>query len=288
MGWDKDIKHFQKLNQALEQAGPSKIIDIGEKYELVTGIDENKAANLDARLLPNLHQKWLPSELSMGGLYNAQLYKDAIEQEFYESFIQPLFKIYKHGQFSGHFAGEEKIMTHNWEKKVSIDVLGPERVLFEKDDGDKRALTVGEIETTLILTVHLIDDLYRYGTNKIARRFGASVKWVKGFRKKIQKAYGRMASISVEDHIERQLGRCEGILDTFLTKARDGDHYAAKVVKDYIELEDKYIIPTVDQLSAKDTQEDRDEAMERLSKIMVENLKREEEIKKIEDKSEKN
>lgn len=221
----------------------------------------------------------MPEVLGQGP-YNSQLYKNSTEQEFYENFIQPLFNIYKTGQWRKHFDVEENIQRHNWEKHVSIDVLGPERALFEKDDGSRKSLSVGEIETVLILVTHLIDDLYKYRISKIAKRFGASVEWVKSFRKKIQKAYGKMAAIGVEEHIERQLGRCEGILDTFIERARDGDHYAAKIVKDFMDKEDQYIIPTLDQMPAKETEESRNATIERLEKIFGR--------KRIEDKSERN
>lgn len=270
-------KDIAELKKPIESE-PSEVIDIGEKYQIVTGMDEDKAGGVDPRLMPNLHHKWMPSELWEGKPYNDKLYKDAAEQEFYETFIQPLFKIYKFGLYTKHSDAQSNIMRHNWEKKINIEALGPEKALFERDNDSKRSLSVGEIETTLILTVHLIDNLYRYRTSKIAKRFGSSTAWVNSFRKKIQKAYGRMAAISIEDHVERQLGRCEGILDTFITKARGGDPYAAKVVKDYIELEDKYIIPTVEQLSAKDSQENKEETIKRLEEIFT---------KRIENKNEK-
>lgn len=266
MGWNKDLTHFQKVNELIEESQPSKAVDIGEKYTLVTGIDEDKAGGLDARLMPNLHKRWIPSKL-VAGPYNGQLYKDSAEQEFYENFIQPLFIAYKTGQYKKHFDAEDNILRHNWDKHVNIDALGPEKVLFERRDGNQKSVSVGEIETTLILVTHFLDDLYKYSYYKIARRFGSSVRWVSEFRKRLQRAYGKMAAVGIEEHLERQLGRCEGILDTFMEKARDGDPYAAKIVKDFMDKEDQYIMPTLEQVPVKDTEETRNAAMDRLEKI---------------------
>lgn len=247
---------------------PSKVVDIGEKYQLLTGKDEDTAGNLNSRLLPNLHQVWIPSELSEGRPYNKHLYKDAAEQEFYKTFIQPLFNIYRKGQYKKYMSAKDGIQRHHWEKRINLEVLGPEKALFDRPDGDCYAC-VGEIETTLILTVHLMDNLYKYNIAKIAKRFGCSMQWVTDFKKKIQRAYGKLAAIAIEEHLEKQLNRCEGLLDTFLERARDGDPIAAKIVKDFMDKEDQYIIPTLDQIPAKDTEEKRNEAMERLEKIFA-------------------
>lgn len=281
------VDRYTAVNKEIEKAKepikavPSQVINIGEKYELVTGIDEGKAANLNARLLPNLHNKWIPSEEGYGGRYNKELYKSSEEQEFYEEFIQPLFKIYKEGQFHKHVDAKENILRHNWDKKVNIEALGPEKALFQKADGSNKSVSVGEIEVTLILVTHFISDLYKYNYRRIARRFGATVGWVGAFRKRIQSVYGKMASISLEEHLDRQLGRCEGILDTFVEKARDGDHYAAKVVKEFMDKEDQYIMPTLEQLPVKDTPEEREETLKRIKKIVSDSL----EAKKIEGKT---
>lgn len=285
MNLGKDIKTFKEIHDILQEDKESQVIDIGEKYQLVTGV--NEAANLDAQLLPNLHKKWIPSELSQGP-YNKQLYKDSIEQEFYESFIQPLFIAHRTNKYRKNADAQDNILRHHWEKRISIDALGPEKVLFERQDGNYRSVSIGEIETTLILVTHFLDDLYKYSYRKIARRFGASVAWVKEFRKRLQRAYGKLASVGLEEHLERQLGRCEGILDTFMERARDGDHYAAKIVKDFMDKEDQYIMPTLEQLPAKDTEETRNAAMDRLENIIKGKLERKEEMKKIEDKNEKN
>lgn len=277
------VDRFNEINYEIEEAKkpieskPSQVVDIGEKYQLITGRDEYTAGNLSPKLLPNLHQRWIPSELSEGRPYNKQLYKDAAEQEFYETFIQPLFAIYRTNQYKKKLCAGDKISRLHWEKKINLEVLGPEKVLFDKPDGDCYAC-VGEIETTLILTVHLMDNLYKYGISKIARRFGCSTSWIIGFKKKIQKAYGKLAVVTIEDHLEKQLNRCEGMLDTFLEKARDGDPIAAKIVKDFMDKEDQYIMPTLDQMPAKDTEEKRNETMIRLEKIFAR--------KQIEDKNE--
>lgn len=259
------------------QSEPSQVIDIGENYELVTGIDEDKAGGLDSRLMPNLHQRWIPSELSQGP-YNDKLYKNSAEQEFYEGFIQPLFQIYKTGQFKKAMAAKERILTYNWEKKINIEVLGPEKALFQRADGMPKSLTIGEIEVTLILVTHFLDDLPKYKKSIIARRFGSSIAWVDSFRKKIQSVYGKLASISIEEHLEKQMMRCEAILDTYMEKAMSGNTQAAGVVRVFMDKEDQYIMPTMDQIPAKDTEEKRDAAIERLEKIF--------ERRKIEDKNE--
>lgn len=260
-----EIEKMIKDEEKPIESEPSEVIDIGEKYQLVTGVDEDEAGGLDSRLLPNLHKKWMPSE-TIQGPYNSKLYKSSGEQEFYEGFIQPLFNAYRTGKYRHGMAAKEGIQTHNWEKRVNLDALGPEKALFVKDDGRTHAL-LGEIEIVLILAVHVMDDLTRYGIAKVARRIGCSIKWVRDFRKKVQQAYGKMAIKSVEDHLETQMSRCEGILDTFMTKARDGDPYAAKIVKDFMDKEDQYIMPTLEQMPAKETEEKRNEAMERLEKI---------------------
>ena len=266
MGWDDDVKRFKESLLEKGFAKPSKVIDIGEKYEIVTGIPEDKAGGLDSRLMPNLHQKWLP-EVNIEGPYNDQLYKSYNEQVFYENFIQPLFKLYKYGINKKHFDIIQSLHTHNWEKKINIEVLGPEKALFKKENGEVKSLTVGEIEVTLILVTHFLDDLYKYSARKIARRFGSSVSWVGDFRKRIQKAYGKMISTQIDDHLEMQLQRCEGILDTFMEKARDGDPYAAKIVKEFMDKEDQYIMPTLEQLPVKDSEEKNAAAMKRLEEI---------------------
>ncbi|MFX0022181.1 MAG: hypothetical protein ACFE9S_07630 [Candidatus Hermodarchaeota archaeon] len=248
------------------ESKPSDVINVGEKYELVTGIDENKAGGLDSRLMPNLHKRWIPSDHTQGMPYNAQLYKNASEQEFYEGFIQPLYQVYKTGQFRKGMNFRNGIFTHNWEKHVNLEALGPEKYLFKKADGRKSAC-IGEIEVTLILVTHLLDDLYKYRKSKIARRFGATVEWVGAFKKRIQSVYGKLAQISLEDHLEKQLGRCESLLDTYMERAKDGDHYAAKIVKDFMDKEDQYIMPTVEQLPAKETEEERSRAIKRLEDI---------------------
>lgn len=268
-------KTFRKLTKPIESK-PSQVIDIGEKYQIVTGMDEDKAGGLDPRLMPNLHKRWMPSDLNEGRPYNAQLYKNAAEQEFYEGFIQPLFKAYKTGRYKVGLSIRDNIQTHHWEKLVSLNALGPEKALFENKRGRKRVY-IGEVETTLILIVHLMDDIVRYKISKVALRFGASIYWVKKIRKKIKEIYGKLIPEKIEDHIEKQLERCEAMLDTFITKAKDGDPYAAKIVKEFMDKEDQYIMPTLEQLPAKDTEEKRNEAIERLEKIF--------ERKKIEEKT---
>lgn len=258
----------------------SKVVNVGEKYEVTTGIEEVKAGNLDARLLPNLHKKWLPSVLDQGP-YNANLYKDSLEQEFYETFIQPLFNIYKKGVFRD-ICLKQRFQTRHWNKTIKTDILGPEAGLFitTKNGVQRPKVSIGEVETTLILASHFIEDIYIYSEKKVARRFGATVSWVKSFHKKIQNVYGKYMAVKAEEHLEKQMGRCEVMLDTFLAKARAGDHYAAKIVKDFMDKEDQYIVPTIEQLPVKDTEENRQKVMDRLEKIFNNR-------KKLEDKSEK-
>jgi hypothetical protein len=269
----------EELKQPIESK-PSDVIDVGEKYQIVTGIDEDQAGGIDPRLLPNLHQKWMPSELSEGRPYNSKLYKSAAEQEFYEGFIQPLFKIYKSAKFRHGMDIKNGIRRNHWERRINMDALGPEKALFEGDDGKTHAL-LGEVEIILILAVHVMDDLTRYQPSKVAKRIGCSIEWLRKFRKRIQNAYGKMAIRSVEDHLELQMMRCEGVLDTFMTEAREGDPYAAKIAKDFMDKEDQYIMPTLDQLSFKDTPEEKIAVLERVKKIVSDSL----EAKKIEDKN---
>lgn len=264
MPWNDNTNRFKESIKAKQKTGPSAVIDIGEKYQLVTGMDEDKAGGLDSRLMPNLHKKWIP--ICEEGPYNNKLYKNASEQEFYENFIQPLYKIYLTAKYSKNLDQKDGIQKIHWERRINLDVLGPEKALFEGTDKRTHAL-MGEIEIVLILAVHIIDDLTRYQESKVAKRIGCSINWIKNFRRRIQNSYGKMIMRNAEDHIELQMNRCEAILDTFMTKAKDGDPYAAKIVKDYMDKEDQYIMPTLDQIPAKETEEKRNETLKRLEKI---------------------
>lgn len=271
---------LKKINEEIENSKiekQSKVIDVGEKYEIMTGIEEAKAGNLDAKLLPNLHRRWLPSVLDQGP-YNAQLYKNSMEQEFYETFIQPLVAIHKKGKSREYFDKQKNFTTNNWNKKIKVSALGPEAGLFTRSNGSQKThVNIGEVEATLILVSHLVEDIYIYSLPKVARRFGASVQWVRNFRNRIQNVYGKHMALRAEEHLERQMGRCELMLDTFMAKARAGDPYAAKVVKDFMDKEDQYLIPTIEQLPVKDTEENRQKVWDRLEKII--------DRRKIEDKS---
>ena len=271
----KGTEYEKDLNWEEEK---SQVVDIGEKYELMTGRRESDAGNLDARLLPNLHKRWIPS-VNYQGPYNAKLYRNGIEQEYYETFIQPLFRIYKKICAQKHFAKIDGFQSHQWDKTVDIDALGCERALFEREDGTRKSVKIGEIEITLILAVHLMDDVSTYRYEKVARRFGSSIEWVRNFRKKLKKIYGSLMQRSAEEHLELQMERCETLLDTYMEKAKDGDHLAAKIVKDFMDKEDQYIMPTIEQIPAKDNEENRKMVMNRLEKIF--------DRKKLEDKSKK-
>ena len=242
----------------------SQVVDIGEKYEIMTGNDQ--VGSLDSRLLPNLHRKWLPSVLDQGP-YNSQLYRNSQEQEFYEGFIQPLFRIYKKIQSKKHFDKVDGIQTYQWEKEVSMNALGAERALFETEDGERKSVRLGEVEIILILAVHIMDDITTWKIGKVALRFGCSVDWIRNFKKKIKRAYGSIAERKLEEHLELQLDRCESILDVYMDRAKRGDHYAAKIVKDFMDKEDQYIMPTIEQLPVKDTEENRQIIIDRLAKI---------------------